>query len=272
VNEQNQTDQTSPGVPEKAQEPDHTSDDSEVIEVSPAPEILKEETAELGHSAPPPGPRPGRRRDEPPVLVIEPDSRPMEGVGRGGPVSDNLEAMVQDLLNKVRSAEDQLRKKEQAISHLQNKTMILAQKLLDQEENSHQQGEIQVGPVMGSDPVSQEAMDFFARALDQASSRPAQGAAGGGSQAARDRKGRDEEARRPLPSQGSQRCPHCGHALRPARCLEVQTTICFSCCGIFLDYNAVRQLARLMPWMRHVQKFLNASRESREKKSAQEQW
>ncbi len=196
-----------------------------------------------------------RRRHELPVLVIEPDSKSTAGpAGRrpqgAGMVSENLEAMVRDLMIKVRRAEAQLREKEEAISNLQEQTVTLARKLYHQGKEPGKAFEDKGPSPVDSNSISLEALDFFNKA-----DSPLKSKSGRTSRRARVRQ--DPSGFQKAKSSSS--CPNCGQDLQKARCLDVQTSICFSCAGIFLDSRAVRQLARFLPWMRYVQKFLHSA-------------
>jgi TFIIB-like protein len=231
-----------------------------------------------------------KRRIEPPVLVIEPETGPAPPRRPAGDasVTRNLEGMVHDLLNKVREAEERLQEKEEAISLLQDQTVTMARKLLLSREGTSKSQAEKPGP--SSEKVGLEALDFFTRAFHPDPSFA--GGAGSGGTASRatsaekaSEKVSDkaaEKAARPTrePKAGRVRtpaagahvgpaiasgraCPACGKHLRKARCLNVQILVCLACRGLFLDPRAVRQLARLLPWMHYVEQFLgSASREA----------
>jgi hypothetical protein len=208
------------------------------------------------------------RHDEPPVLVIGP-SRPEEKsvrpLGSADPAHRHLEAMVQDLLKKVRLAEDQLREKEAAITRLQEQTVNMARKL-------HAAGDLAGSSAQAatSDPVSLEALDFFSPVAGPRAAgpeRPKMASPEKLARAARAAKSvrRYSQPAAPAPPRPGAHpqavgglCPACGHKLQKAKCVNVRTLVCLACRSVHLDARAVRQLGRTQSWFRFVERFLSS--------------
>jgi Zn-finger nucleic acid-binding protein len=247
------------------------------------PDDLSEIHARPIHAAPlpkesgsareaPPARKPSRRPpNEPPVLVIESS---IESATRPSPKSETaskqLEAMVQDLLRKVRVAEDQIRERDSAISRLQEQTAAMARKL----ESAGDGGD----GGRQSDPLALDALDFFSPGRPTAAGGGASQALPKGSleklpravRASRAARARGQtvpggQPRGATPAAapgGGWSCPTCEKKLRKAKCANVRTLICLGCQGVFVDGPAVRQLARTQSWFRSVERFLSAAQKA----------
>jgi len=219
-----------------------------------------------------PGLKPGSQRQarhEPPVLVIESSgpSKPRAGTKKADDeTTRHLEAMVKDLLEKLRETESHLRDKDETIQRLREQTVEFARR-------AHAPG---VEGLEADPAVQLQKLDLFG----PASSPVAEGSSCGTghepaapvdpgklARAAREAKSVRAHTQSlpavpaaPAPARpGAERaCPSCGMKLRKAKCANVLAYVCLSCSGVFLEARSVRQLARTQSWFRFVARFLNA--------------
>jgi hypothetical protein len=126
-------------------------------------------------------------------------------------------------------------------------------------------------------PVDLASLDLFAHTMPRPAARESSGPSQDAAPAAGEVQAREDGGARPAgppeqptaaggsPHAGSgspqsrRTCPVCGQRLRKARCLEVGLLACLACKGVFLDARAVRRLGAVLPWMRHVERFLSSA-------------
>jgi len=199
---------------------------------------------------PPPGKRPARQRpSEPPAPrpAFAGGSKAIKRRGGKEPTS-NLE-MVEELLRKVREAEEKLRAKESTVARLEEEARSVARKL-----------KVLEAPFQSDE---RDASVHLESLLSEVFPSEPTGVAKGADWEGFQKSGRDSRAEPTGPEAAAggqaQVCPVCLRKLEKAKCLEIMAAVCLHCRSIFLDYSSVRQLARTHHWFKSVEGFLNSA-------------